>query len=96
VNWINLAFVALVSVFVMAIIAGRSTRTIPHKVAFASGILGLLGFPALIVASFLSLCIAGACSDGMGLADYLGVAWLVLAATSFIALVSVWVRRPRA
>jgi len=95
-TWITCSFAALVSIYVIAVVAGRSTRTIPQKIAFASGILGLLGIPALVIAAVRSFCVAGACRDGMGPADYIGIVCLALAATSFISLVVVGVRRPRA
>ena len=91
-NWMTYSLVAVVALFVLGIVAGRTTRTIPHKAAFVSGILGLLATPVLFAASVLSLCIAGACRDGFGPADYVGVAWLALAVVAFVSLIAIGVR----
>lgn len=91
-NWMTYSLFAVVALFVIGIVAGRTTRTIPQKVAFFSGILGLLATPALFAASVLSLCIAGACRDGLGPADYVGFAWLALAVVVFVSLIAIGVR----
>ncbi len=95
-NWVLPAILAVATLHILAIVAGRSTSTLPHRIAFASGILGLLSIPAVFVAGLLSLCIAGGCADGFSSADFFGIAFLVIASSSLISLAVIAVRRPRA
>lgn len=95
-NWILVAvFVALTHL--LAAILGRTTSDRIQRLAFASGLLGLLSFPAVLYFGIKSLCIAGACRG-------LDTSWLdvslavfgLLAATSLGSSAVLLLRRRRA
>ncbi len=95
-NWVLTSLITVTCVHVAAIVLGRSSGSLPHKIAFFSGILGLLSIPVLMIAGLKSLCIAGGCGDGASPADIAGVAFIAIALCSLISLLFVWVRRKRA
>ena len=95
-NLIAFGLLASLPVHVLAIIAGRRTTTTRQRIAFISGILGLISIPAVLISSVLSLCVAGACADGFTKSDLVGVLFLVLLVSSVAALLAMALGRRRA
>lgn len=91
--WILVAaFVALIHL--SSIVLGRFTRDRLQRLAFSSGLLGLFSFPAVLIFSFKSLCIAGACRsvDGTWLDASLAL-FVLLAVMSLLSSSALLARR---
>lgn len=95
-DWTFPGVLVVTCIHVLAIVAGRSTGSVPHRIAFASGIFGLLSIPLLLLAVLTSFCIAGGCRDGTGAADLAAIAFVAIALVSSVSLVVIGVRRKRA
>jgi len=95
----NLIFPGLIVValiHVLAIVIGRPTGSLQHRVAFVSGIFGLISIPLVILAGLMSFCVAGGCSNDISAADLVAIAFVVIALTSLGSLLAIGVRRKRA
>ena len=95
-NWLFPTLAALMAVHVAAIVSGRSTASLTHRIAFTSGIVGLLSIPALILAVFKSFCIAGGCSDRLSGVDVFGAVAAAAAIASVVSTAAIQIRRRRA
>ena len=95
-NWVFPSLILVAVIHTIAIVSGRSLVNIEHRVAFGSGILGLLSIPLVVILGLASFCIAGGCSHEFDTADLAAVAFVVLALASAISLVLIRVRRTRA
>ena len=95
-NWVIPTLIAVAFIHVTAIVFGRPTGSVQHRIAFASGIVGLLSIPALIFAALMSICIAGGCGRGFSPSDLVAIAFVVIALTSAGSVVAINVHRKRA
>ena len=95
-HWVIPALIAVTVVHIMAIVFGRTNGSVPQRIAFVSGIAGLLSIPAVIVAGLLSFCVAGGCRSGFSTADLFAFAFVAIALLSFGSLIALGTRGRRA
>ena len=95
-NWLFPTLAALMVVHIAAIVSGRSTASLVHRIAFTSGIVGLVSIPTLILAAFKSICIAGGCNDRLSGTDILGAVVVAAAIASLLSTAVIYIRRTRA
>jgi len=95
-NWVFPTLITVAFIHVAAIVFGRPTGSVQHRIAFASGIAGLLSIPVFIVVGLMSMCIAGGCSNGFKASDLVAIAFAAIALTSLGSLVAIGTHRKRA
>jgi hypothetical protein len=96
-NWALPTLAAVAALHVIAVVIGRPTGSLRNRIAFASGILGLLSIPLVIVIGLMSLCIAGGCGHGgIGAIEITAIVFVLIALSSLISLIVIGTHRPRA
>jgi hypothetical protein len=95
-NWIFPALAIVAIIHVTAIVLGRPLGTQVRRIAFGSGILGLLSISLMISLEIMSFCIGGDCRKGVGVADIADVVVAILALSSLTSLMVIGFHRTRA